>query len=392
MNTIKRWLTNNWRMLLIVMACVLVLLAVYGFRLNGLTGGLSPIEKSYVASTSFIRDVLSQSVFLPHKFLSFIAANLSDKNQFARVPSVLFAVISIICFYALMARWYTRRIALMTTLLFITSSWTLTIGRQALPTISYLGWLPILALLYWTVSEGKHKLAVLFWAFTISLAFYVPGLLWFVVVLATSQRKRLQSLIISTPGWQIAIAGVLSLILLVPFFYSMVQSPLSALASLGLPTTMEQITSAPYRLLQIFIQVFIYSSANAVFHLGHLSYLDITSGILFLLGIYRLRYSSARKMMAWSGLVALGWLVGAALGAINIAIFLPLIYMFVGGGLSFLLVQWLKVFPRNPIARGVGISLVIALVVFISFYHLNRYFIAWPHNPVTKQVFSAGRW
>ena len=92
--------------------------------------------------------------------------------------------------------------------------------------------------------------------------------------------------------------------------------------------------------------------------------------------------------MAWSVIVSIGWLIGGGFGAVDIAIFLPLLYIFIGGGLSFLLIQWLHVFPRNPIARMIGISMLSALVVLIAAYHLNRYFIAWPLSPQTKAAFS----
>lgn len=81
-------------------------------------------------------------------------------------------------------------------------------------------------------------------------------------------------------------------------------------------------------------------------------------------------------------------MLGAGLGAINIAIFLPLIYIVIGGGMSYLLIQWLTVFPKNPIARSVGVGLVSLLALLISVYHLDRYFIAWPLNPASQAAFS----
>jgi hypothetical protein len=388
MKRVKGWFGENWRVLVGILTSAVFIIFLYSFHINSLTGGLSGIEKTYTTENSYIQNVIKQPVFIIHKLLSYIASSVSDNNILSRLPSVILILVITACFYALVSRWYTRRVALLTSLLFVTSSWTLTIGRQALPTTMYLTWLPVLALMYWSVSSSRLKLSLILWSVCFGLALYTPGIMWFVLVLAASQRKRLQNLIKNAAPIQLVICAVLLILLAVPYFITLFTSPVTAISALGLPASLTQITSAPERLYQIVLQVFIYSTTSPIFHLGHLPYLDITTSILFLIGICRLRYSQARKMMAWSGAVTIGWLVGISLGAINIAVLLPLIYMFVGGGISFLLIQWFKVFPRNPFARGFGLVVVGSLVILISFYHLSRYFIAWPLNPATKEAFS----
>lgn len=388
MKKINRWLVNYWKPALGFSVGLAFVIMLYIFQINSLTGGFSKIERTYIASTSSFGQIFSETVFMPHKLLSLGANAISENSNYARFPSAIIMIFMIICFYVLMERWYTRRIALLSTLLFATSSWTLTIGRQALPTVLYFSWLPILALLYWTTSKSKNYLSIFLWVLSLTLAFYVPGLLWFVVVLAASQRQRLRRILVQTPRWQTVLCLLLFIILTIPFIYSAVQSPLLVLQSLGLPSKLSQITGFPSRLLDIFSQIFVYSSGNPVFHIGHLPYLDVSTILLFIIGLYRLRYSSARKMMNWSGLITIGWLIGVGSSAVNIAIFIPLIYVFAGSGISFLLVQWFRVFPKNPIARIFATSAMTIVVLLISFYHLSRYYIAWPLNPATKSVFS----
>ncbi len=386
MKRVKGWLGKNWPLALAVLASFGFISFLYSFQLNSLTNGFSRVEADYITQNSYIQNVAKEPVFLLHKLLSYAASSISSTANFGRLPSVLLFVPIIGCFYILMGRWYTRRVALLTTLLFTTSSWSLVIGRQALPTVMYLCWLPLLCLMYWAVSKGK--LSLLLWGLSFGLALYIPGMLWFVIVLAISQRKRLESMAIRAAAWQLISAIALCVLVALPYVFALFHSPSTAISALGLPTTISQITSFPSRLYQIVLQIFIYSGANPVFRLGHLPYLDITTVFLFLVGLYRLRFSQSRKMVTWSGIIALGWIIGAGLGAINIAIFLPLIYIIVGGGISFLLVQWFKVFPRNPVARGFAVAIVSGLIVLISFYHLMRYFIAWPMNPATREVFS----
>lgn len=389
MKRLKMWLVEHWLVVTTTVAASVFICFLYTFRLGSLTQGSSLLEARYLLKAQYIGDILSSPAFLIHKLLSYLALALPF-NSFglSRLPSVALILVFIACFYVLVARWYTTRVALLTTLLFVTSSWTLTIGRQALPTVSYLSWLPILALIYWTTANGKQRLLLPLWVVSFGFSLYVPGILWFVVVLAASQRKRLLNLIRTMPKWQVGACGLGLLLITAPYIALLIRQPLEALANLGLPTTLSQVVHFPELLYRLVLQLFIFAGNNPVFHLGHLPYIDIVSTVLFILGLYRLRYSQARKMMQWSMIVTIGWVIGAGFGAINIAIFLPLIYMFIGGGISFLLVQWFTVFPKNPIARGTGVALLSVLVVLVSMYQLDRYFIAWPLSPQTRATFS----
>jgi hypothetical protein len=88
----------------------------------------------------------------------------------------------------------------------------------------------------------------------------------------------------------------------------------------------------------------------------------------------------------------LGGLVGGAiLSALSIdalPILLPFIYLLAGAGMTLLLQQWFTVFPRNPLARNIGVGLIAVLLAFVGYYHMHRYFVAWPHTPETKQAYS----
>ena len=50
--------------------------------------------------------------------------------------------------------------------------------------------------------------------------------------------------------------------------------------------------------------------------------------------------------------------------------------------------KWNEVFPLNPIAKYIGNAIVVVAVLFVGFYHINRYFFAWRNNPETKQSFT----
>jgi hypothetical protein len=55
---------------------------------------------------------------------------------------------------------------------------------------------------------------------------------------------------------------------------------------------------------------------------------------------------------------------------------------------ALLLQQWFTVFPRNPLARLIGVLMVSLLVVLSAYYNTRHYFVAWPKNSQTEQVFG----
>jgi hypothetical protein len=68
---------------------------------------------------------------------------------------------------------------------------------------------------------------------------------------------------------------------------------------------------------------------------------------------------------------------------------MPIIYLVVAAGIAHLLNQWFSVFPRNPIARTIGWSLIGIVLVLVCSFHLVHYFVGWPQASATHEVFTA---
>lgn len=89
------------------------------------------------------------------------------------------------------------------------------------------------------------------------------------------------------------------------------------------------------------------------------------------------------------------FLIGAILialgGSLDLSIVMPIVYLWIAAGIAYLLQQWLVVFPRNPIARGIGYGLIIIAVSLSCAYNLRAYFVAYPHDPTNQSVFDERR-
>jgi hypothetical protein len=125
-------------------------------------------------------------------------------------------------------------------------------------------------------------------------------------------------------------------------------------------------------------------------HLGHMPMLDIFSSAMFLLGIYYYfsRLPKRRSVIIFASFIIL-LLVIPLSNTYQIAatVLLPLVYICIIAGIVEILNQWFLYFPRNPLARNIGVALIVVAIGFSSFYHLQSYFIAWPGSPQTKAVY-----
>jgi hypothetical protein len=107
-----------------------------------------------------------------------------------------------------------------------------------------------------------------------------------------------------------------------------------------------------------------------------------------LIGIYfYVRHIRNQRAQLLGIFALIGSLLVALLGAPAMSYIVPVAYLVVGTGLTYFLRRWLLVFPRNPIARSIGIGLVCLVVVVASVYHITSYFIAWRYSPATTAVF-----
>lgn len=70
-------------------------------------------------------------------------------------------------------------------------------------------------------------------------------------------------------------------------------------------------------------------------------------------------------------------------GVVGDAILLPFIYLLASIGIGRMLGNWFIVFPRNPVARNIGLGLIIGMIALVGYYHITRYFVAWPNSPET---------
>ncbi len=359
------------------------------FRIGSLVPGWSQAELDFLNQSSTAQGILHNPLNAPYKIAEFALLKLHHGGPLAmRSLSALVGLASIALFYYVVRQWHTDRVALMSVVLLATSSWFLGSARIALPTILYTFLIAAIAYGTWIRSTKKSGLALFVGAGLAAFLIYIPGLVWFVLVGGLWQYKALFAHY-KDRAFLGFLAIIMGCVLLLPLVYGLAQHPQLIRSFGGLPpqqwpdalTIGKNILYVPYHLV-------VHSALSPVFGIGNLPLLDVFTTAMAALGIYAYFF---RRQLDRTKLLVGAVILGVALvglgGGVDTLILLPFIYLFAAGGITLMLQQWFTVFPLNPLARIIATTLMTAVVLMASFYHINRYFIAWPNTPVTKQTF-----
>lgn len=251
-----------------------------------------------------------------------------------------------------------------------------------------LGLLGLLWSAWWVFQSKRTGPTLILSVFILAASFYIPGLIWFTILVAFIQRRHLIGAFKRTPVPAIFGALVVMALLLAPLGRAFVLDPQLTREWLALPASFS---------MQQFVQDLIYVPAslvvraplNPVFNVGRLPYMDVFTICLVILGSYAflLRLDLVRTR-ALIGAIIIAWLLIAFKNTVQINLLLPLLYITVAAGIMFLLQQWYSVFPKNPIARTIGLVLLFGVVSISIYYNTTRYFLAWTNNPISKQAFQ----
>lgn len=395
MNSSKKFrlfLLHAWEPLLASSLATFSVASLLFFRLGSLVPGLSLPELNSQQQAQTWRLILDNPINAPYKLGQLALSILGQQSAFMlRSLSALAGLVFVALVYYLLSRWHTRRIALLGTVLFTMSSWFLHYARFAAPDILFVS--IILTLVYgtWIRSTNRSLLVLLSGTILTVYLLYIPGMIWFVLFGGIWQRKALFRHYKNWPtvGFLLMLVGAA---LILPLGYALVIHTDLISPLLGLPQTFPEPMGYIKNLLGVPYQLFIRGPDDPVVWLGRTPLLDVFTMAMTVLGTYAyfFRRKLDRVKMLAGGIVLSSLLIAAG-GPVRMIILLPFIYILAAAGITLMLQQWFTVFPRNPLARLVGTTLISVAIIMAGFYHVNHYFIAWPNTPETRQAFSIKR-
>ncbi len=386
----ERWRLIGWSLLALVAVGWLML-----YKLGSLTGGLSAGELAAAAAPVGWHGIYHQPLDLPLNFARSVVFALSPGHgqTLTRLPNTIFGGLAIAAFAWLVWLWHGTRTAVLAGLLFATGAWTLHASRLASFDVLYLWAMPTLLLLH--VMVAKHGRRPLVWYGSLliwGLMLYIPGLVWLIGIEIWLQRSVLAgSWRHFRAWWQRLLYGLAGAVWL-PLLVWGLTRPGKLVSWLGLPAHF----ASPAHLLKQFaavpVHLFIRGPQYPDIWLGRAPVMDIFTLAVCLAGIYFYASRPKASRSRLLGLFALAAFVLVGLGGpVGLSLLVPLLYVMAATGITYLLHEWLQVFPNNPLARGLGLGLVALAVGLSCVYNLRAYFVAWPHNPETRVVFQHRR-
>jgi len=376
-------------------AAGLLLVGLMFYKLGSLMGGLTGAENAAASAPVGWHGIYHHPLYLPLELLRsvdfFIFKN--HGQTLSRLPNALLGIAGVLSFAWLIALWHSRRTAVLATLLFATGAWTLHTSRLASNDVLYLMALPVGLLAYTMVQRYKDHPLIWYGApITVLLLLYIPGLVWLVLAGLFYERQALLA------GWKefgnwgqrflYILIGLVGISLLVRDLLR----PGELRLWVGLPAHFPGVHELLKQFLAVPVHLFIRGPQYPAQWLDRTPLLDIFTLAACMIGIYfyatHLKAARTRLLLT---MAIIGWILVGLGGPVSLSLLVPLLYVAAAAGLAYLVHEWFRTFPRNPLARGLGLGIVILAVALSCLYNAKAYFVAWPHNAASQAVFQYRR-
>lgn len=335
---------------------------------------------------------INSADYLPAKIILLALSKLHiNFSVDLRVLSVVIMLFSVFCFYKLASTWISRRMSAISTLLFSSSTWVLTQTRTEGISVMMLALIPVLLYAGSLLVNSKSNFAKVFLVIILLQLIFIPGAIWFLILAGIiclfyfKNNLDLRSILAPL----IAVLLIASVDAALVYHFSLVKlSELERLAGLN-STVVPSLHSMINNAANLPNQLFFSGINDSSLWLYPTPIIDWVSLVLMLAGLIYLVSSNlhpARKKIIFSFIV-LSLVLIIINGSAFISILLPVLYLAIAAGITYLLQQWLVIFPNNPLARYLGFALVCCIALLICGFHIGRYFVGWPKTDAYHHVY-----
>lgn len=388
--TIKELLLYRYRYVLGYLLLAVLSIGLAAWQLGDIPPGFSALERQSAVISEQLSTASSSFVNLPYHLLQKGTLELFGPTALGiRLPSVIFALLVGLGAYFLLRRWFGENIAVVGTILVVTSAHFLARGRVGSPLILYSLW-PTLLLLTASFAnfQGKRwRLWVWLFAIVAALALYTPYIGLLVVILAVAVIASRQGRgLVSEIGSPVAMLSlVVFCALLVPLGWGVYNNPESLFAYLGfvdapsLSLVLERLKEMTQTLVDVQLE------RDRLFS-------PVLSIPAFLLGLYGLWYSFTSAARSRYAIIILWLLTSIAIflsaESAPISLLFAPISLLVIIGLHRFIRQWYEIFPRNPYARIVALVPIALLLFVVVQFNYSRYFYGIPRSDNVRVLYN----
>ena len=383
----------RWRFIIgysVIALCIVTLLLVASFLVPG---GISEQEKSSaIASSALSFSSFSPEmiVHLPYHLLQKASISLFGLSEISiKLPSLILAIASAVGMVTLLRAWFRPNIAILATIIVITTGQFLFVSQSGSPSIIYIFWsVWLLASALMVSRRAKGLLAWKIALFSLAaLSLYTPLSIYMLVALLSAAllHPHLRYLIrqmLSNKG-RVSVASIVALCLMAPLAYAIYKDTSVGLLLLGVPDVWPQLMHNISELTNYYFDFISPGSGiimKPVYGLGTLG--------LIVIGLVKLvttNYTARSYIItAWSVLLLPVLIINPSYITIT---FIPAMLL-VAMGVESLLQYWYTLFPRNPYARIVGIIPLTVLITGMTLSGVGRFMYGYTYDPQTAGHFS----
>jgi len=389
---ISKFFVYRWRYILGYSLIGLLLAALLFFVGLFVPGGLSSAEidaATRSAAIAFDTPSTLAIASLPYYMIQatfFHFFGISDLT--IKLPSIILALISAVGLVFLLRRWFTQNIAVLASLVAITTGQFLFVAQTGTDSILYIFW-PVVLLLLGTQITRNARWSMLWkvlFVIAAALSLYTPLSIYplLAVALTTALHPHLRNAVRRLSKSHLAICAAIGLVLLAPLIFLLTVSPSLGATLLGIQVAWPIDLGANVSLLLgqylLFWEPSTTNLMTPVFGLG--------SVLIIGLGLYRIirTYETTRSylLLIWSACLIPVLLINPVFVTV---LFVPAVLL-IAAGLTSLITYWYQLFPRNPYARIAGLIPLIILIGTLSISGLDRYMFGYHYNPNTAANFS----
>lgn len=390
---ISDYFLYRWRYLLGYGVIMLLIIALFGIAWLLIPGGLTEAEMSSASTSSSL--AFSLQTFQPetiinlpyHLFQRLIFSLLGVSDLTIKLPSLILGGLSAVGVLLLLRTWFKQNVAVITTVLVITSSQFLFLIQDGTPSIVYIFWsvwLLVIALMISRRARGRT-----FWKIALfgigGLSLYTPLAIYIILALLSAivLHPHLRYIVRNLSRVRVMIGLVCGLILLAPLAYIIAKEPSLGLQLLGIPSSMPDLIANGKLLFEQYLS---FANPGGITVMTPLYGLGIT--LLIVLGVVRLfttKYTARGYIIiTWTLLLIPLRILNPQFMSVT---FVPIILL-MAMGVSMLISRWYRLFPRNPYARIAGLIPLAVLIGGMVFSGIDRYVYGYMYNPKVAIHFS----
>lgn len=306
-----------------------------------------------------------------------------------KLPSLMLAFVASIGAVVLLRRWFRPNVAILATLLLITTVEFLFTAQSGTPHILYIVW-SVWLLLAATQVTNKDAPRPLLWKilfFTVvGLSLYTPLSLYLIVaiLLAAMLHPHVRFVLRAMPKAPLFVYSWIALIIAAPLAYLTFLNPSLAFELLGKPAVWPpEILQNSWQLFHRYFDIYNPSTMALITPV-----FDPVRIILIGLGAWQLirttYHARSYTIGAWFVLVLPVLLLNPDYSSVMFVPFLILI----ASGMYFILRSWYGIFPLNPYARVVGLIPIVVLTAGLVLSSVDRYIYNYHYGPTAVSHFS----